>query len=308
MLRQYNPNHNGYHRCLAGVNFSRVRWLLVPAIGEGGRVIARLCFCAALVLGQAAGGLHGDEPPAKSVSPPQAVRLFNGHNLSGLSTWLEDTKHDDPRRVFRVEDGLLHITGDGFGYLSTDKEYRDYHLVVEYKWGKKTDGGKFVRNSGILLNAAGPDGGAHGKWMSSIECQLAQGCVGDLIAIRGVDAKGETIPVQLTSETVLGPDKRPRWKKGGAPRVFTNRQLWWARHDPDFEELLDTRGKNDVESPMGEWTRVDCLCAGNRITVRVNGTTVNECYDVFPAAGKILLQSEGFELFVRKFELHPLQN
>ena len=44
-----------------------------------------------------------------------------------------------------------------------------------------------------------------------------------------------------------------------------------------------------------------------RITVRVNGTTVNACYDVFPAAGKILLQSEGFELFVRKFELHPLK-
>ena len=143
--------------------------------------------------------------------------------------------------------------------------------------------------------------------MSSIECQLAQGCVGDLIVIRGKDANGKTIPVRLTSDVVLGPDKRPRWKKGGEPTVFTgDRQLWWSRHDPDFKELLDTRGKNDVESPLGEWTRVECLCDGERITVRVNGTTVNECYDVFPAAGKILLQSEGFELFVRKFELHPL--
>jgi hypothetical protein len=143
--------------------------------------------------------------------------------------------------------------------------------------------------------------------MTSIECQLAQGCVGDLIAIRGMDEKGKTIPVQLTSETVLGPDQRPRWMKGGEPRIFTGRQLWWSRHDPDFQELLDTRGKYDVESPTQAWTRVECLCAGSRITVRVNGTTVNECYDVFPAAGKILLQSEGFELFVRKFELHPLK-
>ncbi|HEX3447994.1 MAG TPA: hypothetical protein VHS97_07050, partial [Isosphaeraceae bacterium] len=76
-------------------------------------MIARLYFCAALVLGQAAGGLHGGEPPAQSVSPTAVVRLFNGHDFAGLSTWLEDTKHDDPRRVFRVEDGLLHITGDG---------------------------------------------------------------------------------------------------------------------------------------------------------------------------------------------------
>jgi len=270
-------------------------------------VIARLCLCIAVVHWLAAGGAKGGEPQGGPVSPREVTRLYNGHDFTGLATWLKDTKHDDPRRVFRITDGLLHVTGDGFGYIATLKEYRDYHLVVEYKWGKRIDGGKYVRNSGILLNAIGPDGGAGGTWMASIECQLAQGCVGDLIAIRGKDAQGATIPVQLTSETVLGPDQRPRWLKGGEPRVFTNRQLWWSQHDPDFKELLDTRGKNDIESPVGEWTRVECLCEKNRITVRVNGTTVNECYDVFPSVGKILLQSEGFELFVRKFELHPLK-
>ena len=143
--------------------------------------------------------------------------------------------------------------------------------------------------------------------MSSIECQLAQGCVGDLIVIRGEDSDGKTIPVRLTSPVVLGPDKRPRWKEGGKPTVFAgDRQLWWTRHDPDFQELIDTRGKEDVESPTGEWTRVDCLCDGDRITIGVNGHTVNAAHDVAPASGKILLQSEGFELFVRKFELQPL--
>lgn len=46
---------------------------------------------------------------------------------------------------------------------------------------------------------------------------------------------------------------------------------------------------------------------GGPITVRVNGATVNECHDALPAAGKILLQCEGFDLFVCKFELHPLK-
>ena len=165
-----------------------------------------------------------------------------------------------------------------------------------------------VRNSGVLLNGIGPEGGANGVWMSCIECQLAQGCVGDLIVIRGKDDKGKGIPVSLTSDVVLGPDKRPRWQKGGTRRVFTGGQLWWTRHDPDFKELLDTRGRHDVESPLGEWTRVECVCAGKTITVRVNDTIVNHAYDVFPAAGKILLQSEGFELFVRKFEIHPLKH
>src|SRR5207302_8341172 len=125
--------------------------------------------------------------------------------------------------------------------------------------------------------------------------------------IRGKDDKGETIPVRLTSDVVLGPDKRPRWKAGGQPRVFTGGQLWWSRHDPDFKESLDTRGKDDVESPTGDWTKVECLCDCDRLTVRVNGTPVNSAYDISPTAGKILIQSEGFELFVRKFELHPLK-
>jgi hypothetical protein len=245
---------------------------------------------------------------AEPVSPKDGViPLFNGKDLSGLTTWLKDTKRKDPRKVFSVKDGVIHISGDGYGYLTTDKEYRDYRLIVEYRWGKRTDGGKYVRNSGILLNAVGPDGGAGGTWMSCVECQLAQGCVGDLIVIRGKDAKGKVVPVRLSADVALGPDRRPRWKEGGKRRDFSGGQLWWSRHDPDFKELLDTRGKHDVESKLGDWTRVEVVSTGGRITVSVNGTTVNKCYDVFPAAGKILLQSEGFELFVRKFELHPLK-
>jgi hypothetical protein len=247
--------------------------------------------------------LHADAPKDEPVAPTTRFSLFNGKDLAGLTTWLRDTKREDPRKVFSVQDGIIHISGDGFGYLATEKAYRDYHLAVEFKWGKRTDGGKYVRNSGILLHGTGPDGGAGGTWMSCIECQLAQGCVGDLIVIRGKDDKAP-IPVQLTSDVVIGPDKKPRWTKtGGKPTVFTNRQLWWNNHDPDFKELLDTRGKNDVESPLGEWTRVEIVAEGKRLKVIVNGTQVNEAYDVFPATGKIMLQCEGFELFVRKFEI-----
>lgn len=261
-----------------------------------------------LVLTSGVAAAHADEPKTSAINPTETIALFNGKNLDGLTTWLKDTKKEDPRKVFSVKEGILHLSGDGFGYAATVKEYRDYHLTLEFKWGKKTDGGKYVRNSGVLLHAIGPDGGAGGTWMSCIECQLAQGCVGDLIVIRGKDENNATIPVSLTSDVVLGPDKRPRWKvgEGGTKTVFTNRQLWWNDHDPDFKELLDTRGKNDVESPLGEWTKVECICAGKTITVIVNGKTINKAYDVFPAAGKILMQTEGFEIFVRKWEIRPI--
>jgi hypothetical protein len=197
---------------------------------------------------------------------------------------------------------MLHFSGEGMGYVATEKAYRDYRLLVEYKWGTRTDGGKYVRNSGVLIHATGPDGSAGGAWAPSVECQLAQGCVGDLIAIRSKD-----VPVTLTVETLLGPDKRPRWKKGGTPTVYSGKQFWWSDHDPDFKELLDTRGKNDVESPLGEWTRVEVVCEGKRLSVFVNGVQVNEAVDVSPSAGRILLQCEGFEVFFRKFELHPIR-
>ena len=261
---------------------------------------------AGLFLGLWLSPVRGGEQHSNPIVPRGVIKLFNGKDLTGLYTWLKDAKREDPRHVFSVRDGMIHISGESNGYLATVDDYKDYHLIVEYKWGQRTDGSKYVRNSGVLLHATGPDGGAGGSWMSCVECQFAQGCVGDLIVIRGKDKDDSVIPVGFTAKTVRGPDKRPRWKKGGKPLTFSKGQLWWSQHDPDFQELRDTRGKYDVESRLGEWTRVECMCNGDRITVRVNGNLINECFNIFPAAGKILLQSEGFELFVRKFELRPL--
>ena len=31
---------------------------------------------------------------------------------------------------------MIRASGDDNGYIATAKEYQDYHLIVEYKWGK----------------------------------------------------------------------------------------------------------------------------------------------------------------------------
>ncbi|MBI3467229.1 MAG: DUF1080 domain-containing protein [Planctomycetes bacterium] len=262
----------------------------------------------ALIVSTALLGADAAENPRDGdpITPTDNVQLFNGRDLSGLDTWLKDTGRQDPSGVFTVHDGMIHISGEGRGYVATERAYRDYHLTVEYRWGQRTDGGKDVRNSGVLLHGVGPDGAASGVWMTSIECQLAQGCEGDLIVIRGKDAPGELFPATLTSETVRGADGRTRWRRGGERTVYSGKQFWWSQHDPEFKELLDTRGRWDVASPRDEWTRVECICQGQRITIKINGTTVNECFDVHPASGKILLQNEGHEVFFRRFELRPI--
>jgi len=251
--------------------------------------------------------LSAVDPKDEPVTPKDTIKLFNDKDLTGRRAWVKGTGHEDPKKVFTAHDGVIHISGEVNGYLATEKEYRDYHLTAEFKWGEKTYGAKFVRNSGILVHATGPDGGANGVWMSCVECQLAQGCVGDLIVIRGKDADDKEIPVSFKAKTVLGSDKHPRWQKDGEVREFTKGQLWWNKHEADFKELIDTRGKDDVDSPLGEWTRMEIICDGNKITVIVNCHTVNECYDVNPLAGKILLQSEGFEVYFRNVEVKPIK-
>jgi hypothetical protein len=266
-------------------------------------------YSAALALAFASGViiLAADSSKDDPITPKEVFKLFNDKDLTGWHAWIKGTGLEDPKKVFTAHDSMVHASGEVNGYLATDKEYRDYHLTAEFKWGDKTYGARGVRNSGILIHAIGPDGGANGVWMSSIECQLAQGCVGDLIVIRGKDADNKEIPVSFKAQTVLGSDKHPRWQKDGEVREFTKGQLWWNKHEPDFKELIDTRGKDDVDSPLGEWTKMEIICAGSKITVIVNGHTVNECYDVFPSAGKILLQSEGFEVYFRNVQLKPLK-
>jgi hypothetical protein len=245
----------------------------------------------------------GDEP----IAPRAVVRLFNGKDLSGFYTWLKGTGRDDPHKVFSVADGAIRVSGEGAGYLATERAYKDYHLALEYRWGKRTDGSKYVRNSGVLLHGIGPDGAAEGTWMTCLECQLAQGCEGDLIVIRGKDPAGKLVPATITCETGLAADGKTRWKAGGKKVAYSGHQFWWSKHEPGFKELLDTRGKDDVASPVGQWTKVECVCAGNRVTIKINGVTVNECFDVYPPAGRIMLQNEGNEIYFRNVELRPVK-
>ncbi|MBI2925903.1 MAG: DUF1080 domain-containing protein [Verrucomicrobia bacterium] len=255
--------------------------------------------------------------PAEAIrSPSEILPLFNGRDLSGFHTWLVDAKREDPRRVFTVTNGLLRISGDGLGYLSTEQAYRDYHLIAEFKWGTKNwpwgDRVGKARDSGIFLHSFGPDGNSHdgqGAFKAAIECNLFQGATGDFLLIRGTDSNGQLLAPRLTAEVAAARDADGwfTWQKGGRRQTIERwGRLNWFAKDPQWKDLLDFRAARDVEKAPGEWNRLECLCAGSRITVLLNGTVVNEALDVFPTSGQILLQCEGSEIFFRRVELRPL--
>ncbi|QEG33399.1 3-keto-disaccharide hydrolase [Bythopirellula goksoeyrii] len=262
---------------------------------------------------------HGAEEKGTSqafeaISPQKkAIKLFNGKNLDGLYTWLQNTKYKDPKEVFYVKDQILHITGDGWGSIITKERYRDYDMILEYKWGPRTwhERRNRARDSGLFIHSTGIDGGVGGVWMPGIEVNIIEGGVGDFILVVGEGKDGQPVPLSLTSEVGRDRDGEVVWNKDGIAETFdlSNRtRINWCDRDPDWEDVLGFRGKNDRESPTDEWTRLEVVCRGGHIQVFVNGSLVNEAFDAVPAEGKLQLQAELAEILVRRWELLPLKN
>jgi hypothetical protein len=249
----------------------------------------------------------------EAIRPTEVIRFFNGDKLDGLYTWLQRSKYEDPDKVLTIKDGVVHFTGDENGYLCTKKPYKDYRLVVEYRWGERSYGERktLARSSGVFLHGDDTDGAYSGQFKAGLECQIIEGGAGDFELIPGKRADGSRIPVSITVETAEHRDYtgQPQWKKGG-PRVGVSDQngfrVSWFNHDLDWKNVLGYHAKNDLASPGKEWTRVEITADGDHVQYRVNGVLANEAFDVKPSEGKISLQCEGAEMDFRRFELHPL--
>ena len=269
-------------------------------------------FLVALLLEVGSSSGFADEPNREQATKPtELIRLFDGKSLDNFYTFLKETKLEDPHHVFRITDGMLHVTGEGYGGLLTKTEYRDYHSVLEFKWGKKTWAPREekTKDSGLLVHSVGADGGYGGIWMPSIEVQIIEGGVGDFIMVSGTGKDGKPVPMTLTCEVDRDRDGEVIWKKGGNREVFdlkNRKRINWYGRDPDWKDVLGFRGKDDVESPDGEWTRIDTICDGGHINVFVNGVQVNEAFNAVPSYGRLQLQTELAELYVRRWELWPV--
>lgn len=110
----------------------------------------------------------------KSQDESKKTPLFNGKNLKNWVFVLRDPSVD-PATVFYVSNGVIHVSGNPFGYMRTKKEYSDYNLHVEWRYPVE------ATNSGVFVHAQQPDT----IWPKTIECQLAAGKAGDFICANG---------------------------------------------------------------------------------------------------------------------------
>jgi len=273
----------------------RIWWVLLMAA-------AQAC------LGQAGFGQAIAEPPVvdMAVTPRETIKLFDGGGLEHFYTFIEGRGRDaDPRAVFSVRDGTIRISGEEWGCLTTNDSYRDYRFYCEFRWGQATFAPRktAARDSGILIHSTGPDGAYRGRWMHSIECQLIEGGTGDLLVVGDGSNR-----FALTAATKPAADgMEPCYHPGGTPTtIHQGRINWWGR-DPAWTDTLGFRGANDVEKPVGDWNRLEIVARGDTMTVLLNSVVVSEATALRPAAGKIQIQSEGAELFLRRVEVRPLE-
>jgi hypothetical protein len=239
---------------------------------------------------------------ATPVAPSATVHLFNGKNLNGWYTFLQKSGRDnDLKKVFSVTNGMIRIGGEEWGCITTNKEYSNYRLVAEFKWGGKTFAPRLnnARDCGILLHSKGADGGSQGIWMRSIECQIIEGGTGDFIVV-GDSSDAFQLTTTVAKEKT---DDSYSYLPGGDTMKFISDRVNWYARDPVWKDTIGFRGTYDIEKPMGEWNTMECIANGGELTVILNGKEVNHAFNVQPLNGRIQIQAEGAEIFFRRVDL-----
>jgi hypothetical protein len=253
------------------------------------RVLCLLIASAALVLSGFAQMAEGIPPHGK------LVHLFNGKDLSGFDILLQSKGlNNDTDRIFQVEKGIIHVSGNDFGGIVTQKEYENYYLRAQFKWGEKTwqDRVGKARDCGILYNITGPLlAPPKGVWPRSFEFQIIEGGTGDIWLVKGASlkVKGQLI----ASEAEEGSHQYVKSRRFGSG---------------PWENVTGYRDPvGEVEKPHGEWNQLELVVDHDHVKYFVNGKLVNEATDLNATKGKILFQTEGAETFYRNLELAPLK-
>ncbi len=246
--------------------------------------------------------------------------LFNGKDFNGwvkfigvphkslqlslpkdsLGNYKESIGSNDFLNIFSVvqEDGepAIYVSGRVFGTISTQNEYENYHITLQYKWGEKKYAPRLQlpRDAGLLYHA-GDKPMQNKVWPLAQECQIQQGDCGDYWKIHTSMAK---IPAQFKdSSWIYAPESE---------------YVWFGDH----VNRPRCKKNSDNEKPQGEWNTVEVYTSGDSSVHVVNGKVVMHLKSLSFSEngmskpmkkGRIVLQSEGAELYYRRIVLEPIQ-
>lgn len=226
--------------------------------------------------------------------------IFKGDGMNGTPLGKKD-----PKKVFSVirlnGEKVLKVTGEIYGALITKKEYGNYHLHLEYKWGRKKWQPRKdkLRDMGIMFHLTGKDEDAFWSvFKTGIECQITEGHSGDLFMVGNKDNT-----VKPFAEVRV--DDKRTW----------NATAPWRQVGGGISPSSIRRFRN-YESNPSEWTSIDLYVIGRTAVYLVNGHVVmalrntgilNTDKTKTPLIkGQILLQSEGAEGYYKNITLQKI--
>lgn len=254
----------------------------------------------------------------------KATPLFDGHNLTGWTPWLgyadpaityRATAADKPIGISRdmsadfavrqVDGGpAIWVKGQTWGSLVHQADLANYHLRLEYKWGKQTWAPRETQppNNGLLYHTHGRPGDVFGTWRPSVEFEMMKGSTGMIVMV-GTQTRAHA-DVSF-DPTLIAPYLR--YRLGGRSVEMINGTPTW-----NVEAAID------AERPTGAWNTLDLYVLGDRAVHVVNGVPVAEVRNMATIAadgvrrplthGQIQLQSEGAETWFRNIYVEPIRS
>jgi hypothetical protein len=237
---------------------------------------------------------------AQSHSATPWRSLFNGKDLNGWDTFLRPSQaaanqktiglNQDPHQVFRVENGMLRISGQDWGGIFTEESFANYHLRFQVKFGGKKWAPRenAVADGGLLFHCSPPYDFGSTCWMRSVEMQIQETDIGDYHNV------GAGIPIMQFSKAQDGEVPVDQYDPL-APLQLTSNRVYRS---------------GNFESASQDWTRAELVARGGDAVFIVNGFVVNRLFNIYRSdlnqqttRGQIQFQSEGAEHYLKNIEV-----
>ena len=150
----------------------------------------------------------------ESVKSTTGKAFFTTSDQANWVYILKD-KSIKPTDVFKMDNGLLQITGVSSGYLRTSRKYSDYELFTEWRWTKT------IGNSGVLVHIQQKDT----IWPACYQVQQKSGDAGDIICMNGLWAKECTDSVKFTVKKMTTSNEKPLGEWNSVKVICKNKTL-----------------------------------------------------------------------------------
>jgi Domain of Unknown Function (DUF1080) len=248
------------------------------------------------------------------------VSLFNGKDLNHFTPYLgyakggmfPSTPDEQPLgetgigEVFKPVkvDGknAIYLSGKVWGSINTKRDLGNYHLQLWYKFGRRWMP-DLPENSGVLYHSHGPYGVFAHTWMSSIEFEIMTGLTGSLDMV-GSDISAQTELAKGPGPGLYGLKDNFYFMPGGKPT--------------EVRMPTPVRQAKMVEHPTGEWNKIDLYVADDAAVQVVNDVPVMVLTKITETGpdgvrrplthGRIQLQSEGTEVYMRDIWFEPIRS